>query len=111
MIEGGGIKLELLTVRGSRSVTVRGNSSGNGINWRLLVASRRRNRPVGEDLPLRVVFPLDELTNKPKPRGAVSRDGTRVSLCMGILIPAPKFSGGDKAVKVAVVPYRVSGLI
>jgi hypothetical protein len=60
MIEGGGIKLELLTVRGSRSVTVRGNSSGNGINWRLLVASRKRNRPVGEDLPLRVVFPLGE---------------------------------------------------
>jgi hypothetical protein len=46
-----------------RHVTVcGGSSSSNGINWRLLVARRKRNRPVGEDLPPRVVFPLGEDT-------------------------------------------------
>ena len=58
-----------------------------------------------------IVAAGDVVTNKPKPRGAASRDGNRVSLCMAILIPSPELSGGDKAVKVVVVPYRVSGLI
>ena len=53
----------------------------------------------------------DVLTNKPKPRGAGSMDNTRVSFCMGILIPQPELSGGDKAVKAVVMPYKVSGLI
>ena len=58
-----------------------------------------------------IVAAGDVVTNKPKPRGAASRDDRRVSLCMAILIPSPELSGGDKAVKVVVVPYRVSGLI
>ena len=47
------------------------------------------------------------LCNKPKSRGSLAMDNKRLSMCVGVIIPCPVLSHGDRMVKAVVVAFEV----